>query len=139
VTVAERFWAKVDRSGGPDACWSWTGALNKYGYPHFRMNGKVVRGNRLAIVLGDPEDVVRPGGRIPPRPLGDDELSCHGKECQKSGIRKACCNVAHLTPGDYSQNLIDAYERGERMPSYGENEWAFKRAKALHLPVRRDT
>lgn len=24
----ERFWAKVDRSGGPDACWPWTAADN---------------------------------------------------------------------------------------------------------------
>ena len=26
-TRAAQFWAKVDRSGGPDACWPWLGRL----------------------------------------------------------------------------------------------------------------
>lgn len=30
--LADRFWAKVDRSGGPDACHPWTGALSAAGY-----------------------------------------------------------------------------------------------------------
>lgn len=27
--MLERFWAKVDTSGGPDACWLWTGARTR--------------------------------------------------------------------------------------------------------------
>jgi HNH endonuclease len=26
MTLEERFWARVDKSGGTDACWPWTGA-----------------------------------------------------------------------------------------------------------------
>ena len=128
-TLAERFWAKVDRSGGPDACWPWTAALNHYGYPHFRLNGKTVRGNRMAVVLGSPD------GRVPPRALADEELVRHGHQCRESGVRKRCVNPGHLTPGDHSANLYDAYDYGEREPTYGVNPWAYKRAKALHLPV----
>lgn len=25
----ERFWSKVDTSGGPDACWEWQGGTRK--------------------------------------------------------------------------------------------------------------
>lgn len=32
MAVADRFWPKVDRSGGPGACWIWTGALHTAGY-----------------------------------------------------------------------------------------------------------
>jgi hypothetical protein len=28
---AEKFWARVDRSGGPDGCWLWMGSRNNYG------------------------------------------------------------------------------------------------------------
>lgn len=32
MAIAPRFWARVDRSGGPHACWPWTGALHSSGY-----------------------------------------------------------------------------------------------------------
>lgn len=122
--LAERFWEKVDRSGGPNACWPWLGAINKYGYGHFRMNGKVVRANRLALVLGDPEDVERPGGPIPGRDLEEGQTSRHSRECYESGVSKACCNVAHLTPGTHGDNLRDAYEYGERPREFaGTRRW----------------
>ena len=47
----ERFWAKVDRSGGPDACWPWTAGRYRAGYGHFRINGKMERAHRVAWVL----------------------------------------------------------------------------------------
>jgi len=28
-TMLERFWARVDESGGPDACWPWRGARSR--------------------------------------------------------------------------------------------------------------
>lgn len=35
MTLEERYWIKVDTSGGPDACWPWLGALDRDGYGHF--------------------------------------------------------------------------------------------------------
>lgn len=29
VPLADRFWPKVDKSGGPEACWPWTGCVNR--------------------------------------------------------------------------------------------------------------
>lgn len=34
-TPEERFWEKVDRSGGPDACWLWTASQQGGGYGQF--------------------------------------------------------------------------------------------------------
>lgn len=31
-TAEDRFWAKVDKSGGDDACWPWLGACKETGY-----------------------------------------------------------------------------------------------------------
>lgn len=33
---AEPFWAKVDQSGGPDACWQWQAASDRHGYGRYR-------------------------------------------------------------------------------------------------------
>lgn len=107
-SVAERFWGKVDRSGGPDACWPFLGALNKYGYGHFYANGRCLRAHRVAIVLGDPPGYIRPGGAIPPRELPPDLYGMH--ECD---IR-SCCNNAHLEPGEPSENNKAEFARYRR-------------------------
>lgn len=107
-TVAERFWAKVDRSGGPAACWPFLGALNKYGYGHFAANGKVLRAHRVAIVLGDPADYIRPGGNIPPRELPEGMYGMH--ECDV----RSCCNNGHLEVGEPSENVKAEFARYRR-------------------------
>ena len=95
-TLAVRFWAKVDQSAGPSGCWPWCGALNAYGRGVFRLDGgRIVYAHRLALALSG-------------RPLADDELACH------SCPTKSCCNPAHLYGGDHSDNLRDAWRKGER-------------------------
>ena len=42
-TVAERFWAKVDKSG---ECWLWTRSLTTAGYAEFSVGGRPVLGHR---------------------------------------------------------------------------------------------
>src|SRR5438874_974236 len=32
IPLKDGFWSKVDKSGGPDACWPWTGCINAWGY-----------------------------------------------------------------------------------------------------------
>lgn len=33
--LADRFWPRVDTSGGPDACWEWTRGRDPHGYGRF--------------------------------------------------------------------------------------------------------
>lgn len=52
----ERFWAKVDQSGGIASCWPWTGALDKDGYGWFSIHPyKPFRANRVAWVYAHGE------------------------------------------------------------------------------------
>jgi len=35
-----RFWAKVDRSAGPNACWPWLGKKDRDGYGEFEFKAR---------------------------------------------------------------------------------------------------
>lgn len=62
MTLEERFWSKVDRSGGPNACWPWTGASDGRGYGRIRVNResprRFERPHRIAFrfAYGDPHE-----------------------------------------------------------------------------------
>lgn len=79
-SIADRLWAKVDQSGGPDACWLWQGARASRGYGTLRINGRggqQFEAHRLVWEMAN--------GAIP---AGVDVCqSCHNP---------ACCNLAHL-------------------------------------------
>ena len=49
--VVERFWAQVDRSGGADACWNWTGPVRADGYGVFNLGVRLELAHRLALDL----------------------------------------------------------------------------------------
>jgi hypothetical protein len=79
-TQEERFWAMVDRSGGPGACWPWTGFRMANGYAQFGLGGRtagLMLVHRFAYQLTH--------GSIP-KGLTIDHL------CRT----RACVNVAHL-------------------------------------------
>lgn len=46
-TLAERFWAKVDKTSN---CWLWTGSLNQ-GYGQILLEGRLVKAHRVAFFL----------------------------------------------------------------------------------------
>lgn len=56
-TLFQRFWSKIDVSGGPDACWPWTAHLEGRGYGAFRLGSlrdgsrRMVQAHRLAYEL----------------------------------------------------------------------------------------
>lgn len=94
IPIPERFWSKVDQSGGPDACWPWTAA--KQGrYGTFAVTAKQMRGaHRVALELTT-------GKRIPP-----GMHACH--RCDNP----PCCNPAHLFVGTPRDNERDKSTKG---------------------------
>jgi hypothetical protein len=73
-----KFWEKVDKSGGPDACWPWRGRCNKDGYGHVFIGGKSdKRAHRVACSLM--------GKHQPPDTVADHL-------CRE----RSCCNPAHI-------------------------------------------
>lgn len=97
--VEERFWEKVNKNGpipehapelGP--CWLWT-AGNDGKYGSFHDGQRLQKAHRFAHVLTH--------GSIP-----------EGMVLRHRCHRTHCVNPAHLTPGTYSQNLIERYRFG---------------------------
>jgi hypothetical protein len=92
----ERFWCKVDRSGGPDACWPWQGHIMPDGYGRTRFDGRDQAAHRVAWEITN-------------GPLPDGLLACH--DCP-GGDNRACCNPRHLFPGTYTDNNRDMIKKG---------------------------
>lgn len=100
--VADRLWAKVDKSGGPDACWLFTGADNGRDYPILSRPGDSTGktpfyAHRLAYALAHGVDY----DDLPP----DEETrhSCHTRRC---------CNPKHLLMGTSTDNKQDSIADG---------------------------
>ena len=92
-TTIARFWSKVDRSGGPDACWPWLSYKNRRGYGRFHFAKHHVPAHRLAYELIH-------------GPLDQHLVCCH--RCDNP----PCCNPAHLFGGTHRDNIQDAVAKG---------------------------
>lgn len=96
LTLAERFWAKVDRSAGPDGCWPWLAGRNHQGYGRFRIGGRgspTAHAHRVAWEVAN--------GAIPA-----GLLACH--QCDNP----PCCNPSHLFLGTTPDNVADRDSKG---------------------------
>lgn len=96
----EEFWRKVDKSGGPDACWPWTGALSNKGYGVVGVDYKSIPAHRLAYIYTYGE--IAPG------------LIVRHRVCDNP----RCCNFLHLLVGTYADNAADMVEKNRQ--SQGE-------------------
>lgn len=85
---SERFWSKVDKSGGPDACWPWTDTPNRDGYGTFYWGVGQKLAHRVAWFLTYGE-----------WPTNQLDHTCHnGTDCNLSDRcpHRRCVNPAHL-------------------------------------------
>lgn len=99
----DEFWGRVDRSGGPEACWPWLGYTDANGYGCLRRDGRGhERAHRVALELDG-------------RPVGRGLVGMH--LCNF----KRCCNPGHLVVGTHGENArmrsADGLSRGRRLLS----------------------
>lgn len=90
---------RIDRSGGPDACWTWTGARlkRKCGeYGVVWVEGKAKKAHRVVWEAAF--------GRIP------DATPMVLHRCDNP----PCCNPAHLFLGTSTDNARDRDQKGRR-------------------------
>lgn len=90
-----QFLARVDRSGGPDACWPWLGLRDKdgYGLVSHRRRHNYERTHRMAWEIAN-------------GPIEVDVLILHTCDTPP------CCNDAHLFDGTHMDNVRDKLRKG---------------------------
>lgn len=122
VTLSDenRFWNKVDKSGGPDACWLWSVGKNDKGYGMFLIDGQRIRAHRIAWALSK--------GSIP----NDD--SYHGLCVLHRCDVPACCNPSHLFLGTNADNVADRESKHRNCP--GEVNVSAKLTNKQALEIR---
>lgn len=103
VPAKDRFWSKVDQSGGPDACWPWTGPVRKNGYGYTTDFWDKILAHRMAFKLAN--------GEIP-----------RGKQVCHACDNPPCCNPKHLWAGSQSENLLDRNAKGRSNQRRGEDD-----------------
>lgn len=105
-------------SGGPNACWPWTGSHRKAGYGQFMRGWRVLFAHREALErqLG--------------RPLGVGEYALH--HCDNP----PCCNPAHLYAGSAADNNRDAVARGRHRSGGPGFRW-LRPAERAEIVARR--
>jgi DNA-binding CsgD family transcriptional regulator len=99
----ERFWLKVDRSGGVDACWLWTATASQFGCGHVSWRGRLEYAPRVSWELEQ-------------GPIPDGLLVLHN--CP-DGDNPACVNPAHLWLGTHQDNARDRNAKGRASSRVG--------------------
>lgn len=94
ATALARFWARVDQSKGPVACWPWTGCTKPNGYGFIMHKRRARLTHRVAL-----------SGRLDEQP---SLMACH--RCDNP----ICCNPAHLFWGDAQANNDDCSAKGKK-------------------------
>jgi len=117
--LSERFWSKVLKKEGPDACWLWTGVLNGktgYGMIYDADVGDKMLAHRAAWKLSYgsyPDGVVR-------------------HICDNN----ACVRIDHLVEGTQAENMRDKVARGRAKNQFGAHPLTFVGAEEIRAIYR---
>lgn len=93
MTLKDRFFTKVIKHHGADACWEWIASKDVGGYGHLGRNGRVVSAHRLSWEI-----------KYGPIPAGMNVLH----HCDNP----ACVRPDHLFLGTHSDNMRDMCAKG---------------------------
>lgn len=102
---ADAYWARVDRSGGPDACWPWTGNPSRPtdgcagGYGHVSI--AKITGQTCNVAAHVPALLLTVGWYPGRKKVG--RHLCHNR---------ICCNPSHLAWGSKQDNSDDMVRAG---------------------------
>lgn len=122
--LADRFWEKVHRLGGPDACWPYLWRRTARGYGVFPIGEK---------------------GKFPAHRIAYE--IAHGVKLTPSQIvmhtcdNPPCCNPAHLELGTHQKNMADMITKGrafyQKHRAGTARRTSYKLPDALRLELRR--
>jgi hypothetical protein len=123
IPLAQRFWAKVDRSAGLGSCWLWTASRSRRGYGEIgrgRAGEGIILAHRLSWEL-----------HHGPIPTGLSVLH----HCDNP----PCVNPAHLWLGTHQDNQDDMIRkrRDRKRPLRGEEHHQAKLTNEQVLDIRR--
>jgi|SRR5216110_1610267 len=106
-----RFMNQVHRTPDPDACWTWLGRQDAYGYGRFRLGGKDLPAHLVAWLHtnGALDDGLLLDHACHTRALRVGK--CKGGRC----AHRRCVNPAHLEPVSRAENVRRA-DHGKGQP-----------------------
>ncbi len=118
IGISDKLGSKIDRSGGPDACWPWTGYVNKCGY------GVTCRtGNKTVLVHRATFEKAH-------GPIPEGLCVCH--RCDNP----PCQNLAHLFLGTHKENMEDRERKGRGNRAKGEKAGNSKLTEREVIQIR---
>lgn len=112
AAVAQKFWTKVDASGGADACWPWTASHFTGGYGCF------------SLVFSDGRKSPRHASKVAWAlingrwPNGSDRSEVVMHSCDN----RSCCNPKHLSLDSNNANMRDMAEK--KRASHGDSHYS---------------